>query len=80
MQTNKVDNSKFRAVLAEMIFKGTLKSLVALVEDAQACPEWAAFVKNLESRREPLRLRVMSITISLSQSVTEMFMHMWCRH
>ena len=43
--TSKVPNSKFRAVRAEVLVKGSVSALVALVLDNSACPKWADLCK-----------------------------------
>ncbi|MGK0374003.1 MAG: hypothetical protein ACJA2E_000471 [Arenicella sp.] len=48
--TSSVSGSAFKAVRGEMTVKGSVASLVALVEDMPACSEWAALCK--ESRVE----------------------------
>ena len=48
--TSRVEGSPFKAVRGEMIVKGSVASLFALVEDMSACSEWAAMCK--ESRVE----------------------------
>lgn len=48
--TSPVDNSAFKAVRSEMQVKASVASLVALVEDHAACPDWADLCK--ESRLE----------------------------
>lgn len=50
IQTSKVAGSSFRAVRGEMTVKGSVASLVALVEDMPSCPKWADLCK--ESRVE----------------------------
>lgn len=47
--TSKVTNSKFRAVKAEMLVKGTVSGLVALVSDNDACPQWADLCEKSET-------------------------------
>ncbi|NNC98963.1 MAG: hypothetical protein HKN85_02150 [Gammaproteobacteria bacterium] len=48
--TSPVEGSPFKAVRGEMVITGTVVSLVALVEDMPACPDWAALCR--ESRVE----------------------------
>lgn len=43
--TSSVEGSPFKAVRGEMIVKGSVSALVALVEDLAACPKWAAMCK-----------------------------------
>lgn len=43
--TSSVEDSAFKAVRGEMVVKASVKALVALVEDLEACPDWAAFCK-----------------------------------
>jgi hypothetical protein len=45
IQTSAVAGSGFRAVRGEMTVKGSVASLVALVEDLQNCPKWADLCK-----------------------------------
>ena len=45
--SSKVPNSKFRAVRAQMMIKGDVKSLVALLEDRENCSSWASVCKEL---------------------------------
>jgi hypothetical protein len=40
--TSDVTSSPFKAVRGVMLVKGSINSLVALVEDLPACPQWAA--------------------------------------
>ena len=42
LYTSAVEGSPFKAVRGTMNVKGSVKSLVGLVEDLAACPEWAA--------------------------------------
>ncbi|MEM7357513.1 MAG: START domain-containing protein [Pseudomonadota bacterium] len=55
IQTSSVKGSPFKAVRGEMTVKATVSSLVALVEDLPACPEWAALCREarLEKRVSP---------------------------
>lgn len=46
--TSNVPGSKYNAVYGSMIVRGSVDSLVALVQDATACPKWADLCK--ESR------------------------------
>ena len=46
--TGKVEDSKFRAVRAKMTIETTLGALVGLVQDADACPEWADLCERAE--------------------------------
>ena len=48
--TSSVEGSPFKAVRGVMEVDATVSSLVALVEDLNACPKWAAFCK--EARLE----------------------------
>lgn len=48
--TSQVEGSPFKAVRGEMTVRGSITSLVALVEDLAACPEWADLCK--EARLE----------------------------
>lgn len=48
--TSSVDGSPYKAVRGVMTVRGSVASLFALVEDTEACPNWAAFCK--ESRVE----------------------------
>ncbi len=50
ISTSSVEGSAFRAVRGEMVVNASVESLVALVEDMAACPDWAAMCK--ESRVE----------------------------
>ncbi len=50
ISTSSVEGSAFKAVRGEMIVKASVEALVALVEDMEACPDWAAMCK--ESRVE----------------------------
>ncbi len=50
ISTSSVEGSSYKAVRGEMIVKGSVASLFALVEDMTACPDWAAMCK--ESRLE----------------------------
>lgn len=59
--TSKVAGSKFKAVKATMQLETTLTQLVALVQDAEACPEWAALCKKAQ--------------VIESMSPTEMYVH-----
>ena len=43
--TSTVEGSPFKAVRGEMVVEGRLASLVALVEDLDACPSWADLCK-----------------------------------
>ena len=43
--TSSVEGSVFKAVRGEMIVKGSVESLFALVEDMPACADWAALCK-----------------------------------
>lgn len=43
--TSNVEGSKFKAVRAEMLIKASLGSLVGLVSDSKACPDWADLCK-----------------------------------
>lgn len=45
ISTSSVEGSSFRAVRGEMVVKASVKALVALVEDMEACPDWAALCK-----------------------------------
>jgi hypothetical protein len=45
IQTSAVAGSEFRAVRGEMQVKGSVASLVALVEDIESCPKWADLCK-----------------------------------
>lgn len=45
IQTSEVADSNFRAVRGEMTVKGSVVSLVALVEDMPNCPKWADLCK-----------------------------------
>lgn len=45
IQTSKVAGSNYRAVRGEMKVKGSVASLVALVEDMPSCPKWADLCK-----------------------------------
>jgi hypothetical protein len=45
IQTSEVAGSNFRAVRGEMTVKGSVASLVALVEDLENCPKWADLCK-----------------------------------
>ena len=45
--SSKVPNSNFRAVRAQMLVKGDVKSLVALLEDRENCSSWASLCKDL---------------------------------
>lgn len=55
--TSKVDGSPFNAVRGEMAVEGRVSSLVALVEDIEACPDWAAMCKEatLVQRESPTK-------------------------
>ena len=50
IQTSEVAGSSYRAVRGEMKVKGSVASLVALIEDMPSCPKWADLCK--ESRVE----------------------------
>jgi len=50
ISTSSVEGSSFKAVRGEMVVKASVEALVALVEDMEACPDWAAMCK--ESRVE----------------------------
>jgi len=50
ISTSSVEGSFFKAVRGEMVVKAGVEALVALVEDMEACPDWAAMCK--ESRVE----------------------------
>ena len=50
ISTSSVEGSAFKAVKGEMTVEASVASLYALVEDMQACPDWAAMCK--ESRIE----------------------------
>lgn len=43
--TSDVEGSPFKAVRGVMFVRGTVASLVALVEDLNRCPDWAAMCK-----------------------------------
>ena len=43
--TSEVEGSPYRAVRGAMFVKGSIHSLVALIEDYEVCPEWAALCK-----------------------------------
>ena len=45
IQTSAVEDSPFRAVRGEMTVRASVSSLVALVEDLPACPNWADLCK-----------------------------------
>lgn len=55
ISTSTVEGSPFKAVRGEMIVKASVASLVALVEDLKACPDWAAMCKEarVEERISP---------------------------
>ncbi len=46
--TRRVEDSKFKAVKSTMRLNTSLSALVALVRDAEACPEWADLCKHAE--------------------------------
>ena len=48
VSTRSVPGSKFKAVLASMTIDAELSSLVGLVQDADACSEWASLCKTAE--------------------------------
>ena len=52
VSTSLVEGSSFKAVRGEMLVKGSIASLFALVEDTSACADWAAMCKEatLEKR------------------------------
>jgi len=50
ISTSSVVGSSFKAVRGEMVVKASVEALVALVEDMEACSDWAAMCK--ESRVE----------------------------
>lgn len=50
ISTSPVEESPFKAVRGEMVVKAKVDALIALVEDMEACPDWAALCK--ESRVE----------------------------
>jgi len=50
ISTSSVEGSSFKAVRGEMVVKASVEALVALVEDMEACSDWAAMCK--ESRVE----------------------------
>lgn len=58
--TSKVEGSPFKAVRGVMTVTGKVESLVALVEDLPACPDWAAMCKEarLISRDSPTRTHI----------------------
>lgn len=45
ISTSSVKGSSFKAVQGEMVVKAGVSALVALVEDMEACPDWAALCK-----------------------------------
>jgi len=46
ISTSSVEGSSFKAVRGEMVVKARVEALVALVEDMDACPNWAAMCKD----------------------------------
>lgn len=45
--SSKVQNSKFRAVRAQMMIRGEISNLVALFEDTENCSNWASLCKEV---------------------------------